>query len=154
MITSREKIYEFAPVNLELLDRNESRELLLKIAEREPTGENEKEHLEQILEILGDIPLAVELVGGYLAEHETVTFEKYHQFLDEVPLGKLEKEFPDRQFYQTRPEHYPNPANQRENDQRKTFDGRDSESSGVERKFFDGQIAFAGVGRTGKRIRI
>ena len=98
LITTRKKIDEFKPVNLELLERDESRELLLKIAGRETPVESEKEYLEKILETLGDIPLAVELVGGYLAEHELVTFEKYHQFLDEVPLDKLEKEFPKGSF--------------------------------------------------------
>jgi tetratricopeptide (TPR) repeat protein len=98
LITSREKIAEFRPINLDLLERNESRELLLKISNRNPQDEIEKKHLEKILEILGDIPLAIELVGGYLAEHETVTFAKYHQYLDEVPLDELEKEFPEGSF--------------------------------------------------------
>jgi tetratricopeptide (TPR) repeat protein len=98
LITSREKQSPFRQIDLELLDRNESRELLLKIAGRDPQDKTEKEHLEKILEILGDIPLAVELVGGYLAEHENVTFAKYHQFLNDVPLDQLEKEFPEGSF--------------------------------------------------------
>jgi len=98
LITSREKQPAFRQVDLELLGRDESRELLLKISNRNLPDEAEKEHLENILETLGDIPLAIELVGGYLAEHETVTFAKYHQFLDEVPLDKLEKEFPEGSF--------------------------------------------------------
>jgi tetratricopeptide (TPR) repeat protein len=98
LITSREKQSVFRQIDLELLDRNESRELLLKISGRDPQDETENEHLEKVLEILGDIPLAVELVGGYLAEHPTVTFAKYHQFLNEVPLDQLEKEFPEGSF--------------------------------------------------------
>ncbi len=98
LITSREKISEFHSINLELLDRNESRELLLKVSNRPIPNENEKEDLEKILELLGDVPLAIELVGGYLSEHENVTFAKYCQFLNEIPLDKLEKEFPEGSF--------------------------------------------------------
>jgi len=98
LITSREKQSPFRQIDLELLDRDESRELLLKISGRNPQEETEKIHLENILEILGDIPLAIELVGGYLDEHENVTFAKYHQFLNDVPLDQLEKEFPKDSF--------------------------------------------------------
>lgn len=98
LITSREKIAEFRPINLELLDRDESRELLLQISNRQLMGEIDTECSENILEMLADIPLAVELVGGYLAEHENVTFAKYLQFLNEVPFDKLEKEFPKASF--------------------------------------------------------
>lgn len=98
LITSREKLDQFKAIDLDLLERSESRELLLKISKRDPQDEVEKEHLEKILDILGDIPLAVELVGGYLAEHEIISFAQYHQYLDEVPLDRLEKEFPDGSF--------------------------------------------------------
>jgi tetratricopeptide (TPR) repeat protein len=98
LITTREKIGEFRPINLDLLERDESRELVLKISGRSLPDETERAPLEKILEILGDIPLAIELVGGYLAEHPPVTFAKYHQFLNEVPLDQLEKEFPEGSF--------------------------------------------------------
>jgi tetratricopeptide (TPR) repeat protein len=98
LITTREKQAAFRQIDLDLLERNESRELLLKISKRNPQDEIEKEHLEEILETLGDIPLAIELVGGYLAEHENVTFAKYHQYLNEVPLNELEKQFPEGSF--------------------------------------------------------
>jgi tetratricopeptide (TPR) repeat protein len=98
LITTREKQLAFRRIDLELLERNESRELLLKVSDRNPQNEAEKEHLENILKILGDIPLAIELVGGYLAEHKNVTFAKYNQFLNDIPLDKLEKEFPEGSF--------------------------------------------------------
>lgn len=98
LITSRGKQLSFRQIDLELLERNESRELLLKISNRRPQDNAEKEHFENIIEILSDIPLAIELVGGYLAEHEPVTFAKYHQFLNEVPLERLEREFPEGSF--------------------------------------------------------
>lgn len=98
LITSRYKQAPFKQIDLELLERHESRDLLLKISGRVLEDADETAHLEQILEILGDIPLAIELVGGYLAEKEIITFAKYHQFLDEVPLDQLEKEFPEGSF--------------------------------------------------------
>ncbi|MET0752420.1 MAG: SIR2 family protein, partial [Pyrinomonadaceae bacterium] len=98
LITSRYKQSSFRQVDLELLERDESRELLLKISKRNPQEEAEKEHLENILKTLGDIPLAIELVGGYLAEHEIITFTEYHQFLNDIPLSQLEEEFPEGNF--------------------------------------------------------
>jgi len=98
LITSREKDGRFHEIDIDLLNRDESRKLLLRVSKRNPTDDREKAELEKILEILGDIPLAVELVGGYLTEHENVSFAKYHQYLNEVPLDALEKEFPDGNF--------------------------------------------------------
>ena len=98
LMTSRERIAGAHTINLELLDRNESRELLLRVSKRRLNDAAEKEDAESVLEILGDIPLAIELVGGYLAEHENITFADYLQFLDEVPLSEIEKEFPEGSF--------------------------------------------------------
>ncbi|MBS1795627.1 MAG: SIR2 family protein, partial [Acidobacteria bacterium] len=100
LITSREKIARFRQIDLELLERSESRELLLKISGREPQTADEIAQLDRILETLGDVPLAIELVGGYLAGHPSVTFAKYHRFLEETPLDKLESEFPEDSFTQ------------------------------------------------------
>ena len=98
LITSREKQSGFYQIELELLERNEARDLLLNVAKRTPTNKTEEEALVKILEELEDLPLAVELVGGYLSEHPTITFEKYYKFLQDVPLDKLEAEFPDDNF--------------------------------------------------------
>lgn len=98
LITTRESIPGFHQISLDLLEREESRVLLLKVSGRSIQSETEKYHLESILEILGDIPLAVELVGGYLAENEIISFEKYNQYLEEVPLDHLEKEFLESSF--------------------------------------------------------
>lgn len=98
LITSREKDGRFHEIDIDLLERDESRKFLQKVSNRNPSDENEKAELEKILEILGGIPLAIELVGGYLAEHMNVSFAKYHKFLEEYPLDTLEKEFPDGSF--------------------------------------------------------
>jgi tetratricopeptide (TPR) repeat protein len=98
LITSREKQSGFYQIELELLERDEARALLLNVAERNPEGDAETENFERILDELEDLPLAVELVGGYLSEHPTVTFEKYYGFLQAVPLDKLEAQFPDDSF--------------------------------------------------------
>lgn len=98
LITSREKIAQFHSIDLELLSRDESREFLLKVSNRHLQDETEKRHLEHILELLGDIPLAIELVSGYLAEHEIVSFTQYHQYLNDIPLDLIEKEFPQSSF--------------------------------------------------------
>ncbi|MCD9185533.1 MAG: tetratricopeptide repeat protein [Pyrinomonadaceae bacterium] len=98
LITSREKDGRFHEIDIDLLNRDESRELLQKVSKRNPTDENEKAELEKILEILGDIPLAVELVGGFLKEHKDISFGEYLGYLENVPLSELEEEFPKSSF--------------------------------------------------------
>jgi tetratricopeptide (TPR) repeat protein len=98
LITSRYKDRRLNEIDIDLLSADESRTLLEKVSRRNPTDESEKAELEQILKILGGIPLAIELVGGFLSEHPNITFAKYHQYLNEVPLDKLEKEFSDGSF--------------------------------------------------------
>ena len=98
LITSREKDGRFHEIDIDLLNRNESRELLLRVSKRNPTDDREKAELEKILEILGDIPLAVELVGGFLKEHKDISFGEYLGYLENVPLSELEEEFPKSSF--------------------------------------------------------
>jgi tetratricopeptide (TPR) repeat protein len=105
LITSREKQEFFDEINLDVLHRAESRKLLLevsgrslKVSERSPEDEANETAFEKILEELGDLPLAVELVGGFLAEHQIISFRDYLGFLDEVPLDDLEKDFPSISF--------------------------------------------------------
>ena len=98
LITSREKDGRFHEIDIDLLKTDESRELLLKVSKRNPTDENEKAELEKILEILGGIPLAIELVGGFLKEHKDISFGEYLGYLENVPLSELEEEFPKSSF--------------------------------------------------------
>lgn len=105
LITSREKQEFFDEINLDVLHRDESRKLLLEVSKRsledkadEKENEANEKAFEKILEELGDLPLAVELVGGFLAEHSIISFREYLGFLDEVPLDALEKDFPSISF--------------------------------------------------------
>ena len=98
LITSREKQSGFHQIELDLLKRDEARNLLLSIAGREPQTPVGKKALEGILMELEDLPLAVELVGGYLGEKPLFTFEKYYLFLLGEPLDKLESAFPEDSF--------------------------------------------------------
>lgn len=105
LITSRERQEFFDEINLDVLNRDESRKLLLEVSVRsleDDASEDEREAnekaFEKILEELGDLPLAVELVGGFLAEHSIISFRQYLGFLDEVPLDALEEDFPSISF--------------------------------------------------------
>ncbi|HEX8397531.1 MAG TPA: DUF2225 domain-containing protein [Pyrinomonadaceae bacterium] len=98
LITSREVQDGFYPINLNVLSIDEARALLIQIAERQPETEAEKEALENILKELDGLPLAVELVGGYLLRRKSISFQDYYQFLQNEPLERIEKRFSDRTF--------------------------------------------------------
>jgi tetratricopeptide (TPR) repeat protein len=98
LITSREKQSGFRQIDLDVLSLLDASDLLLKVAEREPENDLDEKGLEEILKQLGGLPLALELVGGYLKEHSNVSFAKYLEFLQEVPLDRLEAEFPEDNF--------------------------------------------------------
>ena len=98
LITSRELQDGFYPINLNVLSIDEARALLIQIAERQPETEAEKEALENILKELDGLPLAVELVGGYLLRLRNISFQEYYQFLQNEPLERIEKKFSDRTF--------------------------------------------------------
>ncbi len=98
LITSREKQSGFYQLELGLLNRDESRNLLLKIAGRAPQNYNENKAFEGILAELEDLPLAVELVGGYIGENSLFTYARYYRFLLDENINKLEAEFPDDSF--------------------------------------------------------
>lgn len=98
LITSREVQDGFYPINLNVLSIDEARALLIQIAEKQPETEPEKEALENILKELDGLPLAVELVGGYLLRRKSISFQDYYQFLQNEPLERIERKFSDRTF--------------------------------------------------------
>lgn len=98
LVTSREEQDGYYPVSLDILSFEEARELLIKIADREPNSETEAKALENILAELDGLPLAVELVGGYLKRRDSISFQDYYGFLQNEPLERLEKKFPDKTF--------------------------------------------------------
>jgi len=98
LVTSREEQSGFYPINLDILNRDESRKLLTEIAERLPDTDTEKEALDNILKELDGLPLAVELVGGYLLRRKNISFQNYYEYLEKEPLERLEKRFPNESF--------------------------------------------------------
>jgi tetratricopeptide (TPR) repeat protein len=98
LLTSRESMQGVHSIDLETLSPEESRELLLKTAEREAESVEDNEYLEKILKELDGLPLAIELVGGYLCEHQNISFKEYDEFLNEYPLSEIEAEFPRGSF--------------------------------------------------------
>jgi tetratricopeptide (TPR) repeat protein len=98
LLTSRESMQGVHSIDLETLSPEESRELLLKTAERTSETVEDKEYLDKILKELDGLPLAIELVGGYLCEHQNISFKEYNEFLNEYPLSELEQEFPQGSF--------------------------------------------------------
>ncbi|HEX8195462.1 MAG TPA: SIR2 family protein [Pyrinomonadaceae bacterium] len=80
LITSREKQSGFRQIDLDVLNLLDASDLLLKVAEREPENDLDEKGLEGILKQLEGLPLALELVGGYLKEYPNVSFAKYFEF--------------------------------------------------------------------------
>ncbi|CAK1711402.1 Tetratricopeptide repeat protein [Vibrio crassostreae] len=82
LVTCRSKIKGFNHLELELLTYEESKELLLKEANRAHISTvSTNEALDEILEILDGLPLAIEVAGGYLNTHSNITLEVYRDFL-------------------------------------------------------------------------
>ncbi len=98
LITSQKEQNGFYPINLDILKLDEAHQLLTNIAEREPETDAEKEALENILTELDGLPLAVELVGGYLLRRKNISFQDYYKHLENEPLERLEKRFPNESF--------------------------------------------------------
>ena len=98
LVTSREEQDGFYPINLGILNKEEARILLLQIAERSPKLDAEEKALENILQELDGLPLAIELVGGYLKRRGSISFQDYYEFLQNEPLERLEEKFSDKTF--------------------------------------------------------
>lgn len=84
LITSRIDINGFTALPLTLLTPEQSVELLLKESNRshiERSKENHKVCLE-IVDILGYLPLAIELAGAYCKKRSSISFPQYKKLLD------------------------------------------------------------------------
>jgi tetratricopeptide (TPR) repeat protein/predicted MPP superfamily phosphohydrolase len=79
LITSRTTQRDFVPIELHLLDKDLSRELLLKESRRDENSLSEEEQsaAEQIAESLGGLPLAIEIAGAYLSHLPSCRFQDY-----------------------------------------------------------------------------
>ncbi len=84
LITSRIDINGFTALPLSLLTPEEAVELLLKEANRNVTllTEGERTTCMEIVELLGHLPLAIELAGAYLKRLTSVSWLKYNTLLD------------------------------------------------------------------------
>jgi tetratricopeptide (TPR) repeat protein len=98
LITSREEQPGYDPIKLNILSINAARELLLETANRLASSPDETTALENILSELDGLPLAVELVGGYLRRRSSISFGDYYEFLKNEPLDRLEEKFPGKTF--------------------------------------------------------
>ncbi len=67
LVTSRREQMEFADVELDLLDDEQSYSMLVQEAGKAPENEAEKSAAHEIVAALNGLPLALELAGAYLA---------------------------------------------------------------------------------------
>ncbi|MEZ9746482.1 trypsin-like peptidase domain-containing protein [Vibrio splendidus] len=84
LITSRNRINGFHNLDIDLLDYEESKEMLLSESNRcYPLTSSESESCNHILEMLDGLPLAIEVAGGFLNVHQDITFKEYEGFIKE-----------------------------------------------------------------------
>jgi tetratricopeptide (TPR) repeat protein len=89
LLTSREEISGFYPIELEALELSEARSLLLEFSKRpEPSGA-ENEHLHELLRNIGGHPLALINVGTFLAKNQLL-FGELNELLREISPELLE----------------------------------------------------------------
>ncbi len=67
LVTSRREQPDFADVELDLLDAEQSYAMLIQEAKSQPTNEAEKSAVRKIVATLSGLPLALELAGAFLA---------------------------------------------------------------------------------------
>ena len=84
LLTSRIDINGFKVLPLELLTETDAIKLLLKEAnkERESITEADYKICQHIVDVLGCLPLAIELAGSYLQKRQTVSFSQYQTLLE------------------------------------------------------------------------
>ena len=70
LLTSRTEQQGFIPVPLDLLDMQQSLELLTREADRYPESEADQEAIREIAGRLGGLPLALELAGAFIRHRE------------------------------------------------------------------------------------
>jgi hypothetical protein len=81
LVTSRNDYVDFVPVSLDLLNKQQSLELLVQEARREISADHERSAAEEIAQELGGLPLALELAGAYLSHRPNVSFVQYGDLL-------------------------------------------------------------------------
>lgn len=97
LVTSRLDQPDFVPVPLDVLDRALSLRLLTQEAGRSPSSPNETTAAENIAELLGGLPLALELAGAFL-RHRTIGWEDYRALLKENLSAALPSKYLSASF--------------------------------------------------------
>jgi tetratricopeptide (TPR) repeat protein len=88
LATSRTEQPGFVPVPLDVLDVNQSLNLLISEAGRSPVGEEEQKAAKEIAEDLGGLPLALEMAGAFLL-YRRVQWQQYRNLLKSNPKEAL-----------------------------------------------------------------
>jgi tetratricopeptide (TPR) repeat protein len=92
LVTSRTEQPGFVPVPLDLLDMEQSVELLIREAGRAPEGDAEQEALREVAANLGGLPLALELAGAFI-RHRAVGWGLYRDRLKQQARKVLSGRF-------------------------------------------------------------
>jgi tetratricopeptide (TPR) repeat protein len=88
LATSRTEQAGFVPVQLDLLDEEQSVALLALEAGRQPQGDDERNAAREIARELGRLPLAVEIAGAYLL-HRAIGWRDYLALLRANPSAAI-----------------------------------------------------------------
>ncbi|HQJ60532.1 MAG TPA: hypothetical protein PKV35_06015, partial [bacterium] len=94
--TSRHHIKGFKRIDINLLTRDQARELILLESNKkhEDLDQTEKGALESILENLDGLPLALEVAGAYI-KYMDYSFQYYSEILKSSPQIALDDSFAD-----------------------------------------------------------
>ncbi|MDQ3714379.1 MAG: tetratricopeptide repeat protein [Acidobacteriota bacterium] len=92
LATSRYEIVGFNPVKLELLTTEQSVQMLEQESRHEIKDETERETVGQIAEELGNLPLALELAGGFL-RYRPIGWGNYLSLLKQNPREAFKEKF-------------------------------------------------------------
>lgn len=77
LATSRHDLPNFNPVELNLLSSEQAVKLLLQESNRGVVEGDELSAVENIVQILGGLPLAIEIAGAYLKHRKSLSFKEY-----------------------------------------------------------------------------
>jgi len=91
ILTSREPIPGFEPIDIDILSDDESLGLLMMESGRDydSISYEEKDAAKRIVEKLGGLPLAIEIAGAFLKYSRSFSFENYLVILKDSPSSAL-----------------------------------------------------------------
>lgn len=89
LVTSRNPLPGFAPIQLDPLNPGQSLQLLLQESGRQITASSEENAAREIVAQLDGLPLALEMAGAYLCHRSTLSFANYRDLLTADPIKTL-----------------------------------------------------------------